>query len=133
MRSHVRMIPIGVILTAALLFIATTVKSQAPAQAAQVWEYSSVTGMPVTNTSTLSGLTPAWESSATICYATAQGCSRERLAKTVSNQGEGAEALMMATAKLGAEGWELATSTEVLDGNYPKRVLYFRRLKSGSK
>ena len=133
MRSQARMIQIGVIVTAALLFIATTVKSQAPAQAAQVWEYSSVTGMPVTITSTLSGLTPAWDSSATICYATVQGCQRERLAKTVSNQGEGAEGLMMATAKLGAEGWELTTSTEVLDGNYPKRVLYFRRLKSGPK
>lgn len=41
--------------------------------------------------------------------------------------------MMMAIAKLGAEGWELTTSTEVLDGNYAKRVLYFRRLKSGSK
>jgi len=116
-----------------LLLIATTLKSQAPARSTQVWEYSSVSGMPVTINTSSSGITPAWESSASICYASAQGCSREHLTKDVSNQGDGAEAMMMATAKLGAEGWELTTSTEVLDGNYPKRVLYFRRLKSGSK
>ena len=130
---HKRVLQAGVIVAGALLLIATTVKSQSPAQAAQVWEYSSVTGMPVTINTSNSGITPAWESSATICYATAQGCQREHLAKDVSNQGAGAEAMMMAIAKLGAEGWELTTSTEVLDGNYPKRVLYFRRLKSGPK
>jgi hypothetical protein len=130
---HKRIMQGGIMVMGALLLVTATLRSQAPARSTQVWEYSSVSGMPVTINTSNSGITPAWVSSATICYATAQGCSREHLTKDVSNQGDGAEALMMASAKLGAEGWELTTSTEVLDGNYPKRVLYFRRLKPDSK
>jgi len=131
-----RLIQIGVVLTGALLFIATTVKSQAPARSAQVWEYSSITGWPIAINGKNTGI-DSWtgESQARICYASSQGCRSEEITATITDSRRGAEAIMLAAAKLGEQGWELTASTEaVTNSNYnTERILYFRRLKPGSK
>jgi len=44
-----------------------------------------------------------------------------------------ATALMMAAGKLGEQGWELTSATDVATNNLREQVLYFRRLKSDSK
>ena len=129
MRPYGRIIPIGVILTAMLLFIATRGKSQAPS--AQAWEYSSVTGSP--NLSTISGvLSSRTTSGAVICYATAQGCRVEQVTTTSEHELPRAAALMMAAAKLGEQGWELTSATDVATNQLREQVLYFRRLKIDS-
>lgn len=135
MRSHARVIQIGVIVTAALLFIATTVKSQAPAAPAQVWEYNSVTGFPLTYVSpTNTGINSVtFPSSARVCYATPQGCRTEEVTATVPSKAMADQALMIAAAKLGEQGWELTSSTEILDTSGNEQTLYFRRLKKDSK
>ncbi len=130
MRPYARLIQIGVILTAVLVFIATTVKSQAPP--ARAWEYSSVTGSP--NLSTISGiLSSSTTSTATICYATAQGCRLEQVTTTSEHDLPRGAALMMAADKLGEQGWELTSATDVATNQLREQVLYFRRLKSDSK
>ena len=130
MRSYARLIQFGIILTAALVFIATAVKSQAPS--AQVWEYSSATGSP--NPSTISGiLSSRTTSSAIICYATAPGCRVEQVTTSSEHDLPRATALMMAAGKLGEQGWELTSATDVATNNLREQVLYFRRLKSDSK
>jgi hypothetical protein len=132
MQPYARVIPIAVLLTGALLFIATAVKSQAPAQSLQVWEYSSVTGSP--NLSTISGiLSSSTTSAATICYATAQGCRLEQVTTTSERDLPRGAALMMAADKLGEQGWELTSATDVATNSLREQVLYFRRLKSDSK
>ena len=127
-----RMMQIGGILTAALLFIVTALKSQAPA--AQVWEYSSVTGSPESHNWTQSGFDKTATDSAKICYATPQGCRIEEITTSISASdrltGQG---IMLAAAKLGEQGWELTSSTDVNSEFLWERVLYFRRLKRDSK
>jgi hypothetical protein len=131
MRPYRRIIPIGVILTAALLFAATRGKSQA--QAAQIWEYSSVMGSPgfasVTSTGAFS---KTYTSSATICYADAQGCQYEQVTQSAADENQRIDAIMKATAILGAQGWELTTTSEVATDDLRERVLYFRRPKTVS-
>jgi len=133
---HTRIIQIGVVFMGALLFIATTVKSQAPARSAQVWEYSSITGSPTAINGTNTGInTWTGESKARICYATSQGCRSEEVTITITDGRRGAEAIMLAAAKLGEQGWELTASTEAVTNSnyYNERILYFRRLKPDSK
>ena len=131
MRPYGRIIPIGVILTATLLFVAIRAKPQAPA--AQVWEYSSVTGDPMTFVRETSGFdSNTYKGSATICYAAAGGC-RDEVVTTTGPGAQGPNAVMTAAAKLGEQGWELTTSTDVISDYTRARVLYFRRLKSDSK
>ena len=131
MRAYGRIIPIGVILTATLLFVAIRAKSQAPA--AQVWEYSSVTGDPSTLVGERTGFNSiTYKASATICYAALGGC-RNELVPTTGPDPQGPNAMMTAAAKLGEQGWELTTSTDVTSDYTKARVLYFRRLKSDSK
>jgi len=132
MRSYARLIQFGIILTAALVFIASAVKSQAPS--AQTWEYSSVTGSP-DNLYTTSGIRSSRITSAvTICYATAQGCRVEQVTATSERELPRTAALMMAAGKLGEQGWELTSATDVVTPNsLREQVLYFRRLKSDSK
>ena len=127
-----RILQLGIMVTVALLLIATTVRSQAPVRAAQVWEYSTVSGAPQSHSGTLIGINlMSWNSKATICYATAQGCRLEDVDTT--SQSNGPEAMMMAVAKLGEQGWELTTSTEYSTDTRHERTLYFRRLKSDAK
>ena len=131
MRPYGRIIQIGVILTAALLLVAIRAKSQAPA--ARVWEYSSVTGDPKTFfRSTNVFESNAYKESATICYAAPAGCRDEVVTITGPNA-QGRNAVMTAAAKLGEQGWELTTSTEVSSNDLREQVLYFRRSKSDSK
>ena len=131
MRPYGRIIPIGVILAATLLFVAIRAKSQAPAT--QVWEYSSITGDPSTLAGTKSGFTSfTYNASAMICYAAPGGC-RNELVTTTGPDPQGPNAVMTAAAKLGEQGWELTTSTDVISDYTRARVLYFRRLKSDSK
>jgi hypothetical protein len=40
---------------------------------------------------------------------------------------------MLAAAQLGEQGWELTSSTEILDTSGNEQTLYFRRLKKDSK
>jgi hypothetical protein len=128
-----RSIQFGLVIAAAMFLIATAVKSQAPAQPGQVWEYSSVSAMPFLNSGTSTGINSiTYRGSARICYATAQGCHVEELTKTGESDGVGEEALMMAASRLGADGWELTAATDV-DTNRLERTLYFRRLKRDSK
>jgi len=136
MRPYGRIIPIGVILTAALLFVAIRAKSQAPA--AQVWEYSSVTGDPTNLGGEQTGLNSyTYKGSATICYATPGGCRSEVVTTTGPDahgpNAQGHNAIMTAAAKLGEQGWELTTSSEVFYESTRARILYFRRLKSDAK
>jgi hypothetical protein len=127
MRPYGRIIPIGVILTAALLFAAIRAKSQATA--APVWEYLSVTGS-FSNPATITGaLSRSYTSSATICFVTTEGCQSEQVTMNVNERSPGGEALASAIAQVGEQGWELTTSSETENG----RVLYFKRLKSDSK
>jgi hypothetical protein len=130
MRSYRRIVPIGVILIAALLFVATRGKSQAPS--AQVWEYATVAGSPGFSVATKAGaFSQSFTSVATICYATAEGCRNEDVTATSSKSFQGTESIAMAVAELGDEGWELITATDV-DSTRLERVLYFRRLKTDS-
>ena len=130
MPSPARAIQIGVILAAALLVIATTVKSQDPAAPPEpVWEYLSVTGS-VANTATRTGaFSQSYTSSAMICFITTQGCQQEPVTLSVGERSIGGEALASAIAQVGAEGWELTTASETETG----RIMYFKRLKSNSK
>ena len=131
MRSYRQIIPIGIILTAALLLVATRGKSQAPL--GQVWEYSSVTGSPGATLVTSTGaFSRTYTSLATICYADSQGCQFEEVTQTVADQNRDIDAMMKAAAKLGEQGWELTTSSETATDSLRERVLYFRRLKTDS-
>jgi len=130
-RSYVRLIQIGVILTATLVFIATAVKSQAPS--APTWEYSSVSGSPDNFYTTSGVFSSRITSVATICYATAQGCRVEQVTATSERTLPRAAALMMAAGKLGEQGWELTSATDAATDQIREQVLYFRRLKSDSK
>jgi hypothetical protein len=127
MRPPARAIPIGVILTAALLFVAINVKSQAPS--APVWEYLSVTGSLANGTTITGAFSRSYTSSATICFITTEGCQLEPVTLSVGEHSAGGEALASAIAQVGEQGWELTTSSETENG----RVMYFRRLKSDSK
>jgi len=130
MRSSAKAIQIGIIALSALLFIATAVKSQGPAaQAEPVWEYLSVTGS-LTNSATRTGaFSRSYTSSAMICLMTTQGCQQEPITISVGENSSGGEALASAIAQVGAEGWELTTSSELETG----RIMYFKRLKSNSR
>jgi len=127
MRPYARLIQIGVIVTAALLFIATTVKSQAPS--APVWEYLSVTGSLANATTITGAFSRSYTSSATICFITTEGCQLDQVTLSVDEHSPGGEALASAIAQVGEQGWELTTSSETENA----RVMYFRRLKSDSK
>jgi len=127
MRPYGRIIPIGVILTATLLFVAIRAKPQAPA--AQVWEYLSVTGSFSNLTNVTGAFSRSYTSSATICFITTEGCQLEQVTMSVGDHSPGGEALASAIAQVGEQGWELTTSSEAENA----RVLYFRRLKSDSK
>ena len=130
MPSPARAIQIGVILAAALLVIATTVKSQAPAASSgPVWEYLSITGSLNNEGSRTGAFSRSYTSSATICFITVQGCQLEPVTMSVGEHSSGGEALASAIAQVGAEGWELTTSSET---EYT-RIMYFRRLKNDSK
>jgi hypothetical protein len=127
MRPPARAIPIGVILTAALLFVAINVKSQAPS--APVWEYLSVTGSLANGTTITGAFSRSYTSSATICFITTEGCQLEQVTVSVGEHSAGGEALASAIAQVGEQGWELTTSSETENA----RVMYFRRLKSETK
>jgi hypothetical protein len=119
-----RTVQVGAMLIAILL-IATTVRSQAPATGS-VWEYSSVTRYPVPTNWNGGNAT----CTARICYATPQGCRIEDVTTRVSDS-LGGQAIMTAAAKLGEQGWELSGSTQ--DSSNSERVMYFRRLKVDPK
>ncbi len=131
---HKRIMQGGIMVAGALLLVTATLKSQAPARSAQVWEYSSVSGMPVTSNATSAGINSlTYIGAATICYATAQGCRNEEITAQSPDSRVGAVALMMAASKLGEQGWELTSTTEETTGAFRDRVMYFRRLKSEPK
>ena len=61
-----------------------------------------------------------------ICYAESKGCRRE--AADSSPMGD---AIMVAAARLGEKGWELAAASDISsDNRRGDRILYFKRLKS---
>jgi hypothetical protein len=130
MRPNGRIIQAGLFLAVTLLFVATRGTSQAPTT--QVWEYASVESNPEPNivTSEFGNSTRA-SNSAKICYASADGCRIEDVTTTSQKALPRGEAIMMAAAKLGEQGWQLTSSTEALSNYRPtERVLYFRRLKT---
>ena len=132
MRIHVRALQAGAMLIGGILLIATVVRSQAPGgSSGQVWEYSSVSGRPISNQTTGTPGKYQYVSSATICYASPMDCRIETITTTVASPNGGGRALMMATAKLGEDGWELTAATEAR-GDANDRVLYFRRLRSSA-
>ena len=64
-----------------------------------------------------------------ICLMTTQGCQQEPITISVGENSSGGEALASAIAQVGAEGWELTTSSELETG----RIMYFKRLKNNSR
>jgi hypothetical protein len=119
MQTRGRLIPLG-ILVIGILSVATVVTSQAPQN---VWEYASVSGDP-RNVSD--------HAEAKICYATVQGCRFEDISvkgiiEAHKTEGVG---LMAAAAKLGTQGWEFTSSTDISNSSVVARVMYFRRLNS---
>ena len=127
MRAYGRIIPIGAVLTATLLFVAMRAKSQAPAP--QVWEYLSVTGSLSNEGARTGAFSRSYTSSATICFITTEGCQSDPVTMSVNEHSPGGEALASAIAQVGEQGWELTTSSETENA----RIMYFRRLKSESK
>jgi len=122
-----RPIQVVIFLATAMFFIATAVKSQAPARSAQVWEYASVSANPIAESSGRN----EWTSRARICYAVAEGCRNEDLSVKDQNPIHNAEGMMMAAAKLGDQGWELTAVTDAdSNPNRLERVMYFRRPKN---
>lgn len=106
------------ILVALTLFcgvLAAQDDSARPEFAGRQWEYASVSGQ------SRSG------NVASICFATASGCRRERVVADSNAVVIGDTAIMKATYKLASEGWELVTSDSDGEGS---RTLMFRRPKA---
>jgi len=117
------LITLGIVLVG-ILSISTAVRSQAPQN---VWEYASV-ALKAVDRPDGNGR----DEVAGICYAIPQGCRYEPVSITPSSEGvRFYEGYMAATAKLGAQGWELTTATDSISphNRLDDRVLYFRRLK----
>jgi hypothetical protein len=129
MRTHVRILQIGGILIAGILLAVTAVRSQAPIQSAQTWEYSSIMASPALHPPGIPGSPSTAMASAIICYATPQGCRNEEVTATISRTQDGGEAMMKAAANLGEQGWELTTASSEVNSEHTTRILYFRRLK----
>jgi len=49
---------------------------------------------------------------------------------TITDSTQATDALMTAASKLGAQGWEFISATELEHPSLSERVMYFRRLKS---
>jgi hypothetical protein len=127
MPTRGKVIRIAGILIVGILAISTAVRSQAPTD--NIWEYASVSGSP-RNTAWSTGVGGRSATvRATICYATLQGCRFEELSATIMASNQATDALMMASARLGNQGWEFITATE-LPSSSAERVMYFRRLKA---
>ena len=109
------------ILAVGILSISTVVRSQAPQS---VWEYASVTR------TVIDGPEGRGLDAAAICYAIPQGCRYENITATQSNAMLRIhEIYMAATARLGAQGWELTTATDTMENHFDARILYFRRVR----
>lgn len=122
-KLHRRKFQVGIALAAGILSLATALKPQIPA-VGPVWEYASVTG----SSQTVSDGAGIWENRAMICYASSSGvCRNEQVTSSAGGSRQAPEAMMMAAARLGDKGWELAATTDV-PGGY--RLMYFKRLKS---
>src|SRR5688572_17356387 len=124
MRTHGRLMPLGIIVVGALV-LPTAVKSQAVAPQ-NVWEYALVTTALVQGAGEGPGSVII---GATICYATLDGCRLENItAKTSSPSAQpGLSSLMAAAAKLGSQGWEFTVATDTAPYQIGTRVMYFRR------
>jgi len=111
MKRYGRTIQIGITLAAGILLMGTVLKPQPLPSVGPVWEYASVSSVGF--------------DAANICYANADGrCRNEQVSSSPGNR-PGSEAMMLAAAKMGERGWELAAATE----NNGSR-LYFKRLRS---
>ena len=109
---HSRTLQIGLALAAGVFIMTTALRTQPLPAVGPVWEYSAITYTPGGGTS--------------ICYASADGCRYER----VSNSNQAGETAMIAAARLGEKGWELATASEGGIDSKGQRTLYFKRLRS---
>lgn len=107
------------VLAAGILLTTTAMRSdtQTPA-VGPVWEYATVTGQPSVNDYTL-------DRTATICYASVNGCRNEQVLMEKEGMNFPA-ATMAAAAKLGEKGWELTAMVN----SATSRVMYFKRLRS---
>jgi hypothetical protein len=120
MQRYGKTIQIGVTLAAGLVLMATAIRSQIPA-VGPVWEFASVIGSTQTSYEVGSP-----ENRATICYAGDSGCRNEQAAAK-TNLRSGADAMMVAAARLGQKGWEMVATAESSNGS---RIIYFKRLRS---
>ena len=130
--ARIKHLKIGVAVAGGILLLATALTPQMPALPAvgEVWEYSSVTGSPFTVGTDGTGSSVPFVSRATICYAVPSGCRGEQVTTSVPNQRQGADAMMMASARLGEKGWQLTAVTDGVSESGAGRVFYFRRLRS---
>jgi hypothetical protein len=104
MKPTSRGVLLAVSLFAGVAVFTTAMRSQQIRQPT-TWEYSAVTGFPVTDQMTgKAGVKDVWYSRATICYASTSGCSYEEIGTTVNDSHQGWVAMMMAASKLGEEG-----------------------------
>ena len=115
MQKYARTTQITLTVCAAILLMATALRSQQTPPVGPVWEYSSVTD---TNE-----ITPT----AQICYVSTSGCKYEKVSAPEHHAVQ--EAMMMAAARLGEKGWEL-TTTNGADPRNTFTYMYFKRLRS---
>jgi hypothetical protein len=106
-----RTFQIGLTLAAGVVLAAMALKPQQTPPVGPVWEYASVSGSP---------------NRTTTCYASASACRNEQTS-TPLDSAQAAEAMMVAAAKLGEKGWELAATG---DGSGGAKFMYFKRLRS---
>ena len=114
MQSYRKTIQFGLAIAAGVLLMATALRPQPLPPVGPVWEYTSVMGSPW-----MQGNNNGGDGRATICQATTSGCKNDA-----------ADNMMMAAAKLGERGWELAAVTDVSSGSRTERIMYFKRLRS---
>ena len=115
MERYGKKIQLGTTLAAGIVLMATALRPQIPTgppAVGPVWEYASITGSPT-------------DMHLAICYAETKGCRHE-----AADSSPLGDAMMVATARLGENGWELATTSDVSADNRHDRILYFKRLKS---
>ena len=109
-------------------FAAGTVQAQqSDRRAGERWEYCAITDVTAVGDTEGKVL-----GHVNICYFQTSGCHKETLEAAVANDFGDAKqaALAKATAKLGAEGWELigeATKFGFYQENVDPKALYFRR------
>jgi hypothetical protein len=129
LQRYGRTVQLAMAVAAGILLMATAVKPQMPA-VGPVWEYSSVTSTPSDSSYNGNRGSAGFDTRATICYASATGCRSEQVTVAMAESRQIGDAMMLAAAKLGEKGWELAATTDATSDSRHERVMYFKRLRS---